>query len=1275
MSRKNDNWGGDMSGPSLRHLSVRVPWHDQRWNGTVCANPAGNDACLVLKAIGLKRDDLAEQRLAGQSFEEIEPGRVPPCVRERSGFLVPAQHDVTVRLQYSEWSPEHKHILPTPVRVPAWGATLVPFRWMLRENAWTISEEYGLEASPDQEPEAPEFLAKTDWVQDWENQKILLECFSRLCKEEESLVFFYAKRTPLADDDRRVVVAVATLGKMGDVKQYDYEGGTARGRIRSMVWERPFQHSLRPHPTIAGQFTGGIVLPYHEILARAETDRSIDPAHYLACPPDEAREQFSYASEHVTHGTAISTLLACKVALERAAERLEGGPWTEGIAWIDEQVNRLWKLQGPCPGLGSALSALQEGFNGTLFALSLSSALGPNEDPWPLVDRVLRGDAPAPAGAPRVTGMLRRRWAHLADKQPRRAALLRLLSRFELTKQQAMGAFGDESKTDALLENPYLLYEGTRTTADPVGLWTIDRGLYPGDVVLRRHPLPAECGIDPEEPDQPSRLRAACVAILEDAAGSGDTLLPAGRISAAAAALPATRPVPLDATLLEICEDDFKPEIVHVPVPGRGPWLQLARYADYRHLIRQAVEARLDAAPPAASVDWRQRLDIAFGPMKEGDTEEERARAEKASALATLAASQFAVLTGPAGTGKTTVLKQLLNEPSLVGPGVVLLAPTGKARVRLGLQTERPDRAQTVAQFLNTHMRYDSQTCRYFPDPRMLRADGATVCVIDEASMLTEDQLAAVVDALPATCRLILVGDHRQLPPIGAGRPFVDVIAHLNGAHGGAGVAELTVRRRQAAERGPAPRDLACADVQLAELFSGRDLPPGEDEILNAVLAGRSDERLRFVEWSSPDDLRTRLGSVLKEELKLDPGDPEGSFALTLGGRRGDDGCVYFDADGPAEACEAWQILTPHRAQPMGAIDLNRHVKAAFRPGALRFARESNEGPAYVHRYRTVAPQGPEQICYGDKVICLRNHERNGWLVKEKTKRPKGYLANGEIGVVVGEDFKGSKKPRRLKVHFASQAELTYSFKKGDFSEEATPILELAYAVTVHKAQGSEFGTVFLVLPARSRLLSRELLYTALTRQKGRVVVMHQGSLTALRSYRSPFYSETARRLTNLFAAPSMVEAPPPASAAAGAEGKRFLEEKLVHRTARGDLVRSKSEIVIADALYEAEQKHVIRYRVEEQLVGKDGSVRWPDFTIEDARRGIWYWEHCGMLDQPDYRARWKRKLAWYMESGIAPWSPDRPDGRLIVTHDSPREGLDSAAIRRLINVMFAPAP
>ena len=83
--------------------------------------------------------------------------------------------------------------------------------------------------------------------------------------------------------------------------------------------------------------------------------------------------------------------------------------------------------------------------------------------------------------------------------------------------------------------------------------------------------------------------------------------------------------------------------------------------------------------------------------------------------------------------------------------------------------------------------------------------------------------------------------------------------------------------------------------------------------------------------------------------------------------------------------------------------------------------------------------------------------------------------------------------------------------------------------------------------------------------------------------------------------------------------------------------------------------------------VGANGRTRWPDFTIEDRNGASWAWEHCGMLDQPDYEARWKRKLAWYADNKIERWTPTTPHGRLIVTEDGPNRGLDSSAIREMI--------
>ena len=301
---------------------------------------------------------------------------------------------------------------------------------------------------------------------------------------------------------------------------------------------------------------------------------------------------------------------------------------------------------------------------------------------------------------------------------------------------------------------------------------------------------------------------------------------------------------------------------------------------------------------------------------------------------------------------------------------------------------------------------------------------------------------------------------------------------------------------------------------------------------------------------------------------------------------------------------------------------------------------------------------GPEEIVYGDKVINLVNTNPNlPWNAHRKVypEKDDAYIANGEIGMAVGFFWrKGLPDFRwKLEVEFSSQPGFKYDFTGRDFSEEGNPVLELAYALTVHKSQGSEFGTVILVLPNPCRLLSRELLYTALTRQKNRVVILHQGPRTELRKYSSDDRSETARRLTNLFLAPSPIEV----------DG-RFFEEHLIHRTVRGEMVRSKSEVIIANAL----AAKGMDYSYERPLT-LDGVTKYPDFTIEDMESGnVFYWEHCGMLHVPSYRRRWEEKLEWYHRHGIRSYEDGGgADGTLIVTRDEANGSIDSSGIAELI--------
>ena len=176
--------------------------------------------------------------------------------------------------------------------------------------------------------------------------------------------------------------------------------------------------------------------------------------------------------------------------------------------------------------------------------------------------------------------------------------------------------------------------------------------------------------------------------------------------------------------------------------------------------------------------------------------------------------------------------------------------------------------------------------------------------------------------------------------------------------------------------------------------------------------------------------------------------------------------------------------------------------------------------------------------------------------------------------------------------------------------------------MTVHKAQGSDFGKVFVVLPKRSQLMSRELLYTALTRSRDRLVLLLEGTdASFLYDLTKPERSETARRNTNLFSPGIRDEADDVPYA-----------EYLVHRTSRGELVRSKSELAIANYLYQIK----LDYQYERELQGTvDPDRLRPDFSFIDDAGDVIIWEHLGMLDRPEYAQGWDWKRAWYARNGF----------------------------------------
>ena len=1113
----------------------------------------------------------------------------------------------------------------------------------------------------------------------------MLDTFFSAVQPEELLVFFYAKRTPLTDDNRRVIIGIGRVLKVDPAVEYAYSDDAPSDGLRCVLWERNVHHSIR------NEMADGFLLPYHDLLELAENDPSIDVSSFVLHAPDEYREAFSMGTEHVTHDQAITVLLSCAALMEKW-EKLAPGDWRGVRKWIDGQLNRLWRLRGAYPGLGSALTALGI-THGTLVAHAIGQKLhsdGSQEirDPWPLVDKVVADPKLLPADLGAMIGTsVAKLWEKL---KPERRALLQLLARFEISSEQATRWFvveerdrADIAVTDAeILANPYVCFEADRRQPDAISVRTIDRGLFPVAAVAEAVPVPkpSACG----EAIDPRRVRALMTETLDVAASEGHTLLPQTWLVQRVRDLDVVPPCAVGGDWVEAFSSFLEERFAPARMADGGTAWQLWEYADTRKLISDRVRRRIAGKRHTGDQKWRVLIDAQLPPFdKASDPEtEELARHEKSKALEELFRSRFSVLIGPAGTGKTSLLTALVELPAVADGGVLLLAPTGKARVQMQRRTEGAV-ALTLAQFLLGLDRYDPQTFRYLVTGEANRERGFKTVIIDECSMLTEDQLAATLDAIETTAveRLILVGDPRQLPPIGAGRPFVDIVRFLKDGAGSngepRGYAELKVVRRQTdLERLDGAEAPGRDDILLSKWFGGDAPDAGADEVWNRLVSGQA-HGVRGVVWEADADLQEKLLAEITATVRsiatrggFEHERDDALFEISLGGRPfGDGDVIYFNPSrceptpdggeirrGGGAEVESWQILSPLRAGETGVDGLNRWIQKRFRQKARAWAE-----PEIFWQRKTCKPMGTQGILHGDKVINIRNQRRYDTYPETEN----ACLANGEIGLVVGQ-FKGraweknpklgKKLPWKLEIEFSSQLGLKYGFNEGDFGEERDPSLELAYALTVHKAQGSEFGTTFVVVPNPCRLLSRELLYTALTRQREEVVILHQGDLRSLMKLSSDDFSETARRLTNLFADPRPVEH-------VGA----FLEDGLIHRTTHGELVRSKSEVIVANLLHSLG----LAYAYEQPFSGIDGTVRYPDFTIDDAESGRRvFLEHLGMLSEPAYKRRWLAKLDWYRNQGVLPSDEgDGEAGTLITTTEE--KGIDSAAIEKTLREIF----
>lgn len=359
------------------------------------------------------------------------------------------------------------------------------------------------------------------------------------------------------------------------------------------------------------------------------------------------------------------------------------------------------------------------------------------------------------------------------------------------------------------------------------------------------------------------------------------------------------------------------------------------------------------------------------------------------------------VLTGGPGTGKTTVVKGILNVLKQAGCRILLAAPTGRAARRLSESAEHP--ASTVHRLLECQPSSDG-LCFNKNDEDPLDAEAI---IVDEASMLDIRLVYYLLKAVQGGCRLIFVGDVDQLPSVGPGNVLKDII-----------------------------RSGRMPVVRLENVFRQAEVSP---IVLNAHKINRG------------------------QMPEFTPGE-QGEFALME--FTDENQAADFVARRYAELTmngdwRSVQVLTPMHKNPCGVQNLNKLLQKYLNPPAPNKAELNIPGNV---------------LRVGDKVMQIRNNYEKD-------------VFNGDIGRVIRIVGKSAT------VDFPERPE-------GDhvtYTESEVEELQLAYAMSVHKSQGSEYPYVILLM-VRSHyiMLQRNLLYTAVTRAKERVLIV--GSKNAVRT-------------------------------------------------------------------------------------------------------------------------------------------------------------------------------
>lgn len=557
--------------------------------------------------------------------------------------------------------------------------------------------------------------------------------------------------------------------------------------------------------------------------------------------------------------------------------------------------------------------------------------------------------------------------------------LIEFLTQYHLPPELALRLYRvyQDLAIDAIRDDPYLLTDS-----------------YFGAEFAAVDAFALEMGVDG---DDERRVEAGILFELMHNLTNGHTFLPRNKLVIATI------------SLLDLDEETVSSGMMRLEESGRMILDELANleicYLPEFYEAECYVSSRIlaMAANPPEEEEWLASLVQSVEAEKDIDY-----APQQRSAIAAAAEHRIVIITGGPGTGKTTTLDGILDLFDKMGLKSQLAAPTGRAAKRLCELTGRE--AATIHRLLEAQFDPETGLMTFLHnEDEPLKIDAM---VIDETSMVDLLLMQSLLRALPADCRLILVGDPDQLPSVGAGNLFSDCIRS-----GCIPAIRLNEIFRQAQE---------SLIVMNAHAVNRGEMPE----------LGVKDRDFFFMKRRTGESLVQTIQELCARRLPENMKIPSSEI----------------------------QVLSPTRRGISGTQNLNKMLQEVLNPAAPT-KREKSYGDFLFRE--------------GDRVMQIRNNYDIMWKRLDGITAGTGVF-NGDIGVITEISF----QEETLTIVFDDDKQARYGF---DMLSE----LEIAYAMTVHKSQGSEYRAVILAAWQGSPyLLIRSVLYTAITRARQLLIVV-----------------------------------------------------------------------------------------------------------------------------------------------------------------------------------------